>query len=649
MPELHLDLSENPDQALELEWIETDGLGGFSSSTLALANTRCYHAVLNPAVTPPLGRRVLWARSEETLVREGISVPLASHYTAGGLGQDGHRRLAAFTARPWPRWTYRVGGGTLERELFLAHGRGDVHLLFRWSGPGGVELAVRPLLAFRDHHEVARFDPDVDRRIREMQDGIAIRFRDPEPALFLNGPFAFEKDEQWHRDLALPVEAYRGLPDRDTLWSPGALHLTLEPGDVATLRAGIHPPHDEAWDVAQDRERQRRETLRLEPLEAVEGMAPLAHAADQFLVARRDSTTVIAGYPWFTDWGRDTMIALPGLTLATGRHRVARELLATFAAHEQDGLIPNRFPDEGEVPEYNTVDATLWFSVALRATWRATGDDALLEQYYPLLERIRDHHQAGTRHGIRVDQDGLLLAGEPGVQLTWMDAKVEDWVVTPREGKPVEIQALWYNFLRIGARAAVAAGADATAWDKAARSLPQRFLDLFWDTDRGYLADVVSRAGEPDWAFRPNQLFALSLPYPLLDAPEAHSVIDAVRRRLLTPRGLRSLDPDHPDFHPRYGGDRRTRDAAYHQGTVWGWLIGPYLDAVLRFQGDPGRQEALDLLAGWSTHLEAEGCVGQASEVFDATQPHAPRGCPAQAWTVAELLRIAVQLADPGP
>jgi len=353
---------------------------------------------------------------------------------------------------------------------------------------------------------------------------------------------------------------------------------------------------------------------------------------------------VIAGYPWFTDWGRDTMIALPGLTLASGRPALARELLLTFAEHLKDGLIPNRFPDADETPEYNTVDATLWMAVALYDTWLATRDESLIRTLAPVLLDIREHHERGTRHGIGVDEDGLLRAGEAGVQLTWMDAKVDDWVVTPRRGKPVEIQALWYNFLMIGAEVMRLTGGEWASWEKQARRTTWAFEATFWDEARGYLADVILPDGSPDWSFRPNQVFALSLPYPLVAPERARRILAGVRRRLLTPRGLRSLDPADPAFHAVYGGDRRERDGAYHQGTVWGWLHGPYMDALLRYEGPVGRAEVRSLLDGWVDHLD-EGCLGQLAEIFDAERPFHPRGCPAQAWTVAEVLRLARVIA----
>ncbi len=633
--------------ALDTEWLETDGLGGFSSSTVALANTRCYHAILNPAVHPPLGRMVLWASLDERAVLGDGDQWLSTHRYPGAVQPEGYRRLVRFEARPFPRWTYRLGGGELTRELFLVHGHGDAILAYTWRGKTPLAFGVRPLLAFRDHHDVAR--RGADGRVEETGPGrVAIRFRGEEPVLHVHAPAArFAPESIWVLDELLPVETYRGLPDREDLWVPGEFVFTLEPGRTAWLRAGVPENAPGTPEDLRAREIARREALSLDFLDAFPGLEPLAVSADQFLVRRGDRNTVIAGYPWFTDWGRDTMISLPGLTLAAGREPVARELILTFAENMADGLIPNRFPDAGEVPEYNTVDATLWMAVALDRTWRSTGDRELVEAVLPRLRQARRRHREGTRHGIRVDADGLLAAGEPGVQLTWMDAKVEDWVVTPRHGKPVEIQALWYNFLVIGAELEAEFGGDPAPWSADAERVRAAF-PVFWDEGRGHLADVIRPDGTPDWTFRPNQLFALSLPHPLVDPDPARRILAAVREKLLTPRGLRSLEPGHPDYHPRYGGNRRQRDAAYHQGTVWGWLHGPYLDAVLRFEGDAGREEARRILLGWADHL-GEGCLGQAAEIFDAEPPFAPRGCPAQAWTVAELLRLCRALTRGRP
>ena len=596
---------------------------------------------------------VLWASLDERL-EPGIE--LGTHVLPEGVHPRGYRSLLRFEARPFPRWTYRAAGGKLVRELFLVHGTGDVLLSYRWDGPGPITLILRPLLAFRDHHEVVRGGTEglVD---RHGEDEIVVRFRWPEPRLRLLAPGGrFHAHSQWLNDEVLPMETYRGLPDREDLWSPGAFVLTLEPGRTRWVIGGVaspprrgapaFPDSPEACRALRRREQARREALRLPWLRAFDGLAPLAQAADQFLVRRGERTTVLAGYPWFTDWGRDTMIALPGLTLATGRAPLARDLLLTFVNAMRDGLIPNRFPDAGDVPEYNTVDATLWMAVAAYWTWRETRDRSLVEAILPALREARRRHEEGTRHGIHVDADGLLACGEEGVQLTWMDAKVDDWVVTPRRGKPVEVQALWYNFLRVGEEMERAAGSQerAASWREAAERV-RRAFSVFWDPRRGYLADVIAPDGSADWSLRPNQVLALSLPFPLADREQARAVLAHVREKLLTPRGLRSLAPGHPDYHPRYGGDRRARDAAYHQGTVWGWLHGPYLDAVLRFEGEAGREEARALLSGWAEHL-GEGCLGQAAEIFDAEPPHAPRGCPAQAWTVAEILRVARALAE---
>jgi predicted glycogen debranching enzyme len=634
---------------LQLEWIETDGLGGFSSSTVALANARCYHAVFAPAVHPPLGRMVLWAASEERLIVDGVEVALGARFGAGvAVFPRGFERLERFEARPWPRWVYAIDGAHLIREHFLVHGAGDAILGYTWSGPTAVELRVRPLLAFRDYHSVGRRDGATG-SVERVREGVtAFRFRGDSPTLFVESAgSAFVESPNWIEEIALPIETERGLPDREDCWSPGEFVLRLEPGVTAWVRAGLDADAPGPPELLRESERARRRELEALAGPVPSGLEPLVLAADQFLVKRAGKNTVIAGYPWFTDWGRDTMISLPGLTIAAGRPEIARELILTFVEHMQDGLIPNRFPDAGETPEYNTVDATLWLAVAMRHTWEATRDAVFVREILPALRTARDRHLRGTRHGIHADADGLLSAGEEGYQLTWMDAKADDWVVTPRMGKPVEIQALWYNLLVIGGDLELVVGGDPGPWRAAAAPVPDAFRRTFWDPARGYLADVIAPDGVADWSLRPNQLFALSLPHPLADAEQARSILALVRAKLNTPRGLRSLDPAHPDYHPRYLGDRRTRDAAYHQGTVWGWLHGSYMEALLRYEGEAGRREARALLDGWAEHL-GEACMGQASEVFEGDAPHTSRGCFAQAWTVAELLRIARLLGARG-
>jgi predicted glycogen debranching enzyme len=479
----------------------------------------------------------------------------------------------------------------------------------------------------------------------------------------------FSGAPDWYWNFHHRHEAARGLDAAEDLFRPGFFRARLRAGETLNLIATAEA--DEPAEAAEPesprasllRETRRQKALRRSaPESAPEWVRQLTLAADQFITqrwrdGRADGTTVIAGYPWFSDWGRDTMIALPGLALTTGRPADAASILRTFAEHVSEGMLPNRFPDGGEAPEYNTADATLWYFHAIDTYIEATGDDRLLRDVYPTLREIIDWHRRGTRYGIHVDpEDGLLRAGEPGVQLTWMDAKIGDWVVTPRTGKPVEINALWYFALSCMARWAnlLADRGGAGSYAQDAARVSATFSDAFWYAEGRYLFDVIDspadaptaaastvelrnlRGQRADASLRPNQIFAVSLSSDLLPADRARDVVATCARHLLTPVGLRSLSPTDPRYVPRYEGGPRERDAAYHQGTVWSWLLGPFALAHYRVYGD--LSHALSLLDGLASHV-GEACLGSISEIFDADAPHSPRGCFAQAWSVSETLR----------
>jgi predicted glycogen debranching enzyme len=540
----------------------------------------------------------------------------------------------------------------------------------------GVELTLRPFYAVRGYHELGTCARAFRREAQLVDDVLLYRAWDGAPEVHLRVPGAgFEPAPDWWLRFELREELDRGFDGHEDLFTPGVMRVKLVARGRLAVVVSTEPAarRDGLALLAAEKLRRERLLTRLPAIAhddvgsaQVSLNAPdaagadllrmLTIAADQFLVRRGErDTTVIAGYPWFTDWGRDTMISLPGLCLATGRHAEARGILRAFAAVVDRGMLPNRFPDRGEAPEYNTVDATLWFFVAIRRYLDATGDEAFVRrELLGVLEDILAWHRRGTRHGIGVDDDGLLYAGEPGVQLTWMDARVGDWVVTPRRGKPVEIQALWYNALRILAALEVRfgraeQGAELEADAERAR---RRFVELFWNAAAGCLYDCVDQRGgaaatELDDRVRPNQVLALSLPYDLLDPVRANSILDLVEARLLTPFGLRSLDPRHTDYRARYEGGPAQRDAAYHQGAVWSWLLGPFITALVRLRGDEGRRQARRLLERAASHL-GEACVGSVSEIFDAEAPFSPRGCPAQAWGVAEWLQAAIEDAGLG-
>ncbi len=639
-----------------LEWLETNGTGSFAMGTASGANTRRYHGLLVSALRPPTDRHVLLAKLDEQASVGGEEIPLAVNQYPGVLHPDGHRRLAGFRLDPFPTWTFDLGGARLEKSLFLVPG--EQTAVVRWRATRPLRLAVQPLLAFRDYHSLARANGELDPTVRaESREGGGVLRLRPYPRLpelrLHHSAGRFRPDPAWHHQVEYLEEQARGLDFREDLWRPGVLEL-----EVGELGAWVLATTAERRaDLAEVQALERAERARRRPRAADPLLARLDAAADQFLARRADgSPTVIAGYPWFTDWGRDAMISLPGLLVARGRLDEAREVLAGFLSHLDRGLIPNRFPDRGETPEYNTADGTLWLFPAADGWLRARGDGAarpfLRDRLWPAGLEILSWHRRGTHGDIRVDpRDGLLSAGGPGTQLTWMDAKVGDWVVTPRHGKPVEVNALWYNALRIVARWGRLLGREEAAAriEVEAAGVARSFEAAFWNPERGHLHDVVRPQG-PDPALRPNQLLAVSLPYPLLGPERRRSLVAAVERSLLTPVGIRTLAPGEPGYVSRYGGGPRERDGAYHQGTVWPWLLGPFVRARLAAFGasDECVARCRALVAGLASHL-SEGCLGQVAEVFDADPPHRPGGAPAQAWSVAELLQLLlVDLADRG-
>jgi predicted glycogen debranching enzyme len=644
---LHLDAAACRDLSLSTrrEWLETNGRGGFAFGTVSGMRTRRYHGLLVVATRPPGGRMLLLSSLEETVRIGGESWELGCNQYPGAVHPQGHELLERFERGLFPTWTYRLGEATLTKSICAPHGTDAVIVTYSATGlPREATLELRPLLAYRDHHGAQHENGAVDGTAVQGEGWARFCPYEGVPPLYLCAPgVTFSPTGDWYRDCEYAVERDRGLEWKEDLFNPGVLTLSLQPGVPLRFIAGTEPVAADQVLTLLGSERERREGLKT----AVAAHGPVAErlalAADQFLVGRGEGgETVIAGYPWFEDWGRDTMIALPGLTLATGRHETARRILSTFAGVVDQGMLPNRFPDWGTTPEYNTVDATLWYFVAAWRYLEASGDMAFARnELLPVFRDILNWHRRGTRFGIRMEADGLLHAGEPGVQLTWMDAKIGDWVVTPRAGKPVEIQALWYNALCITEELCRGARQTARAREYAALAdqVQAAFEPAFWYEAGGYLYDLVD-GEERDASLRPNQLLALSLPFPLLAGERAERLLRVVEEQLLTPMGPRSLAPTDSHYVGRYEGDPWRRDSAYHQGTVWPWLIGPYIDAVLRVRGtDPGIKEAARArLLPLVEHLSDAG-LGTVSEIADGDAPHRPDGCPAQAWSVAELLR----------
>ena len=649
------------------EWLVTNGLGGYASGTVHGIPTRRYHGMLIAALPNPAGRiMMLGSLPVQVKLRDGRRADVGwvpPRYAAGtALALDEFRLELGL-----PVWRYVGLGLAIERRVIVSHATNTVMVSYRLVDGGPARIELRPGVQFRGHDEPVSTAVPEHYPLTAFGSRIEVVAPAPLPALRLH--LAGERTSFVLEPLALPdlvysTEESRGYESRGQQFSPGRFRADLEHGEYVAMFAST-----ESWDTiltmgcdetaAAERERRRRLLdAAVEP--ARQGpAAELVLAADQFVIqpagrredhvraraAGDEAWTVIAGYHWFTDWGRDTMISLEGLTLLTGRAPQAGSILRMFAHHVRDGLVPNMFPEGANEGLYHTADATLWFFHALDRYLRASGDRRTLIKLLPILRDIVDHHLHGTRFGIRVDpDDGLVTQGAPGYQLTWMDAKCGDWVVTPRRGKAVEINALWFNALRLMtdwlARTGDPDGAKAMS-DLADRT-HQSFNRRFWNEQAGYLFDVIDGEQGNDPACRPNQLFAISLPNPVLDAQRWPAVLDVVERELVTPVGLRSLSPRHPDFKPSYRGNLLARDAAYHQGTVWSWLIGPYIDARMRVRPDDQRG-ALGALEGLIAHL-GELCIGNISEVFDAEAPYAPGGCAAQAWGVAELLRCLVKL-----
>ncbi len=642
-------ICSNLNEALRREWLETNGLGGFASSTITGLNTRRYHGLLTAATRPPVGRMALLEKLEETLVVNGERFDLSANQYSGAVHPQGYRYLKAFRLAPFPIFVYEVAGVEIEKSVFMVHGENTTvvqYKLIQKPEEADCRLEIHPLVAFRDYHGTAHENDALSNHV-ETLDGVATiqPYADLPELHFAHNAAELAVTGYWYRNFEYAVERERGLDFTEDLFNHFALKFDLSANEQPTVIASTEIRAAGDADALRQAEIERRENL-LSGVGQDELIRTLTLAADRFIVGRGEQKTVIAGYHWFCDWGRDTMIALPGLTLTTGRHDIARSILLEFVRHVDHGMLPNRFPDAGEEPEYNTVDATLWYFEAVRALIQHTEDYEFVRRHlYDTLVDILHWHEKGTRYRIHVDSDGLLFAGEPGVQLTWMDAKIGDWVVTPRIGKPVEIQALWFNALSV---MEILAGkfndsANAERFAAMAEKAKESFNQQFWNEAAGCLYDVVD--GEMrDGSIRPNQILAVSLHHSMLDQERARQIVAVVERELLTPAGLRSLSPNDSQYIGIYQGDMRSRDGAYHQGTVWGWLIGPFITAYLKAnsKSDAAREQAQRWVDGFLPHLR-EACLGQVSEIFDGNAPHAPRGCAAQAWSVSELLRVAVE------
>ena len=629
------------------EWLEADGLGGFASGTVSGIRTRRYHALLLTATNPPSGRVVLVNGFDAWVETEGGIFSLSSQlYDPDVMHPDGVRRIEQFNAHPWPQWTYSLEDGTkIQFEIFARNGASVTvlawHLL---TSKAKTILSLRPFLSGRDYHSMHhengafQFEPEIQGKRLTWHPYSGV----PGIIVLSNGEYLHRPD--WYRNFLYEQERARGLDFTEDLAAPGAVSWDLASGEAVCVLAaegfenGLLTTDGAPEKLAANlrgAELRRRQKFSL----------PLDRSADAYLVKRGSGKTIVAGYPWFTDWGRDTLIALRGLCLATERFDDARDILLEWAGVVSEGMLPNRFPDQGDKPEYNSVDASLWYIIAVHDFLEAmkTGGRKLFEWQKKALrqavEAILTGYSQGARFGIHMDQDYLLAAGVPGVQLTWMDSKIGDWVVTPRTGKPVEVQALWLNALWVASQ-------FSERWKALFARGQENFGARFWNEQSGSLYDVVDvdhQPGKVDAVFRPNQILAIGgLPISLIEGERAKRVVEAVTQRLWTPLGLRSLAPEESGYTLRYEGGVRERDSAYHQGTVWPWLIGPFVEAWVRVHGesDNAKREARTrFLTPIMEHLNNAG-LGHVSEIADADSPHKPRGCPFQAWSVGEALRL---------
>ena len=666
---------QNFKDATQHEYLETNGLGGWSGSSIIGAHTRRYHGLFVAAINPPTDRMVLLSKLEETIVTTVQTVPLGRDvptrvelgcnlFDGDVIHPNGHHYLSSFTKDIFPQWTYKVEDILLEKTIAMIHGENTVVVIYNvLKTPAPFTLELLPLMAARGYHSIGHSGPHMHWDV-DFNNNIFHNKPDSNVNVYISVPgSSYEHTPRWFNNFKYSVEQYRGLDYTEDLFNHGVFAVELKEGDsLGIIISTENPEGRDAKELLLKEKKRRKDLLKEQPNDEL--IKQLTLAADQFIVKRmiegsspegggREGATVLAGYHWFTDWGRDTMISLPGLTLSAGRFEDAKKILSAFAHSVDMGMLPNRF-QEKEPPEYNNVDGTLWYFIAVKKYLDATGDkDFVLNEILPVLKDIIDWHYKGTRYNIHATDDGLLYSGEVGQQLTWMDARIGDWVVTPRMGYPVEIQALWYNALKIFAEllALNKQKKDAAAVNAGAEKTKQSFNEKFWYDNaglnpaasgslNGYLYDNIDENGNPSIEIRPNQLFALSLPFTLInDEKKAKAILRLVEENLYTPVGLKSLPKSDVHYVGVYGGDQWHRDSSYHQGTVWSWLLGAYVDAVVKLNAKSGKQKAKKIIEDFTYHLNV-GCIGSVSEIFDADEPHHPRGCVAQAWGVAEVLRV---------
>ena len=632
---------ENTPAALQLEWLETNGLGGWSSSTIIGCNTRRYHGLLVAALNSPTERFSLLAKLDEAIVVSGERFDLSMNEYAGEVfGPLSSECLAGFNRNIFPEWLFRAGGVELKKTIAMIHGENTVLIIYDLiTSAQPIQLEFLPLVSARGYHQLQHASTNIWWDV-DFHDGIFNNQPNQfSPQVYISIPNStYKHHPQWYYRFEYTEEKSRGLDFEEDLFNHGKLFVGMKEGDSLGVIVSTGNPANRDAHALLAMESLRRQSL-LVGCPDDETLKRLTLAADQFIVNRgAELKSIIAGYHWFTDWSRDTMISLPGLCLSTSRFDDAKKILKEFASLVNMGMLPNRFEDGGGL-DYNQVDGTLWFFVAIYKYLKATDDKLfVLEDLLPTLRDILEWHAWGTRYNIKMDADGLLYAGEDGLQLTWMDAKVGDKVITPRIGKPVEVNALWYNAQKIFAELLAMNGEieEAAAAEASAVRTRERFIEIFWNEEAGYCYDVIGEF-DKDKTVRPNAIFSVGLPFSLFEDDKAKRILSLVRERLYTPPGLRSLEPADPRYSPVYDGNLQRRDSAYHQGTVWTWLMGPYVDAIMKFGG--GADEARAVVESFKFHLQEAG-LGSVSEIADAEFPFHPRGCIAQAWGVGEWLRV---------
>lgn len=626
------------------EWLVTNGLGGYAAGTICGVNTRRYHGLLINSTPDEGGRRLFVSKLHEELTVDGHTYYLAANELADGARQHGYIHLVEFTLDPFPTFVYRVEDIYLIKEIFMVQGEATTIVCYRLEANRPCKVRIYPLVNDRSHHEV---NNSITRPFeKQVQGSVAqVRLTDGPIITMASTLGIFHETQDWFYNMCYPREQERGEEYLEHHLLPGYWEMEVESSTEFAVSLSLHGARTDSYQELYLTEKARRKQLAAGVHSRKELQVELARAADPFLVKNHGEPGIIAGYPWFDEWGRDTFISLPGLLLVNGRFSEAKQILAKYARLERNGLLPNMIADHGETL-YNTADASLWYFQAVKNYLDYTGDLTFIrDEIYPVLKKIIYHYRIGTDYHIAMDTDGLISAGEEGVQLTWMDAKVGDWVVTPRHGKAVEINALWYNALYFMTLLAGCCGQnkEREQYGELALLVKEKFAATFWSVRHDFLADTVCQ-GRRDERLRPNQLFAVSLPYRLLTKRQEKQVVDTVGRNLYTPFGLRTLASTEKEYHPQYIGDRYNRDAAYHQGTAWAWLVGPYITAYRRVHNNSraSRRVAQRILSPFFHHLFHFG-LGSIAEIFDGDHPFTPRGCPFQAWSVAELLRAYVE------